>query len=238
MAIPYEPGRPLPCEQVRELDRIAIEQVGIPGIVLMENAARGAAEFIFTLIANSPATPTTILCGPGNNGGDGFAIARHLRNAGVPVTVVLAAPQSRYTSDAAANLAVYRHMSGPLLDATTPDGLQQSRHAIAQSRVIVDALLGTGSRGNPRGVAADLVLAANEHAAATKVAIDIPSGLDGDTGVPGDPCFRADATVTFVAAKIGFSQPGAADFTGRVIVADIGIPRDLIPTREKNSRSG
>jgi NAD(P)H-hydrate epimerase len=240
MAIPYQPGEPLTCRQIRALDALAIEQLGIPGIVLMENAARGAAEFIYGTLADPTVTLAAILCGPGNNGGDGFVIARHLRNAGVRTTVLLVAPESRYQSDAAVNLAIYRRMADPLelIDATTSDGMRDSLTAIARAHVVVDALLGTGSTGAPRGAAAELIRAANDSPHVSRIAIDIPSGLDGDSGTAFDPCFRADATVTFVAAKMGFSNPGASEYTGRVVVADIGIPRELTPGREKSTTSG
>lgn len=231
MAIPYVAGEPLTCQQIRELDILAIEHVGIPGAILMENAARGVAEFVFGLLANPAADRVLILCGPGNNGGDGLAAARHLLNAGVEVAVALAAARERLTGDAGLNLRVYERMAGVLLDATTPAGLEAVRVAASRAHVIVDALLGTGARGAPRGVMGELVRIGNGVRAARRVAVDIPSGLDGDSGERCEPCFRADATVTFVAAKVGFQRPEAAGVLGRVVVVDIGVPRGLIPGR-------
>lgn len=231
MAIPYHVGDPLTCQQIRELDVLAIEHVGIPGIVLMENAARAAAEFIYSVLVNPPRANVVVMCGPGNNGGDGFVVARHLRNAGVPVTVVLAAPPERYKADAATNFAIYRRLDAELIDATAEGSQASAGQALARASHIVDALLGTGSHGAPRGLIATLIGHANANPRAARIAIDIPSGLDGDSGQPADPCFRADATVTFVACKVGFLQPAAADHVGRIVVADIGIPRELIPGR-------
>ncbi len=232
MGIPFSPGEPLTCRQIRELDILAIEHVGIPGVVLMENAARGAAEFIYAALVNPARNRVLVLCGPGNNGGDGFAAARHLRNAGVPVTVVTATPRDRARGDAAINLGIYERLGGPLVDASLPDGLETARREAAEAEIIVDALLGTGSRGAPRDTIAELIRIANAAPRARRIAIDVPSGLDADTGQPADPCFIADATVTFVASKVGFETESARPFVGRVEVLDIGVPRALIPGRD------
>jgi NAD(P)H-hydrate epimerase len=233
MSIPYHAGEALTCQEIRELDILAIEHVGIPGIVLMENAARAVAECIYHALLNPRRANVVLLCGPGNNGGDGFAAARHLRNAGVSVTVVLAAPREKSAGDAALNLGIYQRMEGALLDASADERLEQARALVAQADVVVDALLGTGSTGAPRGVIAELIKIANAAPRARRVAIDIPTGLNADTGAVSEPCFRADATVTFVAPKVGFANDAAAVVLGRVVVADIGAPRELIPGRKE-----
>lgn len=229
MSIPYLPGETLTSQQIRELDLLAIEHVGIPGIVLMENAARGAAEFLFGLLPNPPRERVVVLCGPGNNGGDGFAAARHLTNGGANTTVVLAAPAAKIAGDAAINLRIIERMSIPIIDAAAD--FSPAEEALRAATWIVDALLGTGGSGPPRGVVADLIRAANRVETARRLAIDLPSGLQADSGEVFDPCFRADATVTFVAAKTGFVQPAAAERVGRLHVVEIGIPRNLIPGR-------
>jgi hydroxyethylthiazole kinase-like uncharacterized protein yjeF len=235
MGIPYVSGEALTIQQIRELDILAIEHVGIPGIVLMENAARNVAEFVYGTLLNPRQSRVLVLCGVGNNGGDGFAVARQLRNAGVQVAVALAAPREKSRGDAALNLAIYQRMEGLLIDAFEPNALEEVRRQAEPADVIVDALLGTGSQGAPRGVIAELIRLANAPRRARRVAIDIPSGLDADTGEVHEPCFRADATVTFVAAKAGFSKPAARGVLGRVIVADIGTPRELVPGRKEIS---
>jgi len=237
MTMPYDVGEALTCQEIRELDILAIEHVGIPGIVLMENAARAVAECVYAALLNPLSSRILLLCGPGNNGGDGFVAARHLRNAGVKVTVVLAAPRQKSTSDAALNLGIYERMEGALLDATGAGELEKVRSEADAADVIVDALLGTGSTGAPRGTIAELIKVANAAPRARRVAIDIPSGLDGDTGEVSKPCFRADATVTFVAPKVGFGSPPARAVLGRLVVADIGVPRELIPGRKEISAS-
>jgi len=237
MTIPYNPGDALTCQEIRELDILAIEHVGIPGIVLMENAARAVAECIHQVLLDPTNSHVLFLCGPGNNGGDGFVAARHLRNAGVKVAVVLAAPRDKYRGDAALNLAIYERMEGTLFDATDGKQRKEIDARIGSSDVVVDALLGTGSTGAPRGVIAELIKTANAAPRARRVAVDMPTGLDADGGKVSEPCFRADATVTFVAAKVGFAGAAARAVLGRVVVADIGVPRELIPGR-KEVRAG
>lgn len=230
MAIPYQPGEALTCRQIRELDVLAIEHVGIPGLVLMENAARSAAELIHGWLPDPMSAAVTVLCGRGNNGGDGFVIARHLLNAGVAVRVVGLGALRDYRGDPATNYGVLERMDCAPLNATAPGALDVAGELIARSMWIVDALLGSGADGPPRGEIADLVRQANA-ARATRIAIDIPSGLNADTGEVYDPCFHAAATITFVAEKVGFSQSAARNVLGRVLVADIGVPRRLIPGR-------
>jgi NAD(P)H-hydrate epimerase len=199
----------------------------------MENASRAVAECIYQALLAPPRSLVLLLCGPGNNGGDGFAAARHLRNAGVKVTVVLAAPREKSSGDAALNLGIYERMEGSLLDATIAEQLDQVRTRADEADVIVDALLGTGSSGAPRGLMAELIQIGNNAPRARRVAIDIPTGLNADTGEVSPPCFRADATVTFVAPKVGFAEAAARAVLGRVVVADIGVPRELIPGRKE-----
>lgn len=231
MGIPYPAGEALTCQQIRELDVLAIEHVGIPGIALMENAGRGVAEFIYGTLTNPGASRVVILCGPGNNGGDGFVVARHLHNAGVAVTVVLAAPPEKCKGDAETNLQVLQRTGFEFVHGYQPRAVEAVRAAMREAEVIIDALLGTGSTGAPRGPLATLIELANTAPRARRIAIDIPSGLDADGGVVNEPCFRASATVTMVAPKVGFEAPAARAVVGRVVVVDIGTPRDLIPGR-------
>ncbi len=233
MGIPYPVSQPLTCQQIRELDRAAIEDIGIPGVVLMENAGRATAEFIYRTLVNPAADRVVILCGPGNNGGDGFVVARHLFNAEVPVDVVLAAPPEKTTGDAGINLHILERMGVPFIRAFEADGLEAAREALEDADVVVDALLGTGSSGAPRLAMATLIELANAAGRARRIAIDIPSGLDADRGVPNQPCFRAHATVTMLAPKVGFTTVAAQAVVGRVVVVDIGTPRTLIPGRRR-----
>jgi NAD(P)H-hydrate epimerase len=167
-----------------------------------------------------------LVCGPGNNGGDGFVVARHLANAGIPVRVYLAAPAVRARGDAARNLAVVRAMGLELLDASRPATLARLRRSLAGDAVVVDGLFGTGLdrevAGHPRRL-----LEAMNAAPGLKVALDIPSGLDADTGRPLGTCFRADHTVTFGGLKVGLALQPGLELAGEVDLVDIGAPAGL-----------
>jgi NAD(P)H-hydrate epimerase len=209
-------------EQVRAIDRRAIEEFGVPGAVLMENAGRGAAE---VLLSQGARGPVVVCCGKGNNGGDGFVIARHLDNRAVPVRVLLFAKPEELTGDAALNYEIVRR-SGIPVDVrggkpVDDDGL---RRELASAEWVVDALFGTGLAGAVRPPF-DTVIAAMNASGAKLLAVDIPSGLDSDTGRPLGATVRAQHTVTFVAPKTGFAQPAAREWVGEVHVADIGAPQ-------------
>ena len=215
--------------QVRDLDRRAIEEFGLPGLVLMENAGRGAAELVVRLWPGLG--PVAIVCGRGNNGGDGFVIARHLELLGRPVRILLAAEPVAITGDAATMLAIASRSGIPIVPLADGDTVAWSDH-LAGAAVVVDALLGTGATGAPRGgvaVAIDAISAWRVATPAGRVlAVDVPSGLDCNTGKAAGACVRADATATFVAGKTGFAAPGAGAFTGDVHVLGIGAPRRLL----------
>jgi NAD(P)H-hydrate epimerase len=212
--------------EVREIDRRAIEEFGLPGIVLMENAGRGAAELLHGL---APRAAVVIVCGRGNNAGDGFVIARHLENLGHDVRLLLAGDPAELRGDAAIAWRVAERAGIPAmrLDAATPADWER---ALAGAEWIVDALLGTGASGPPRGAIATAIEAVNAAGRrGTKVlAVDLPSGLDCDTGTAAGGCVRADVTATFVARKVGFDVPDAAPLLGAVHVVGIGAPRALL----------
>ena len=229
--------RSLTREQVRAVDLQAIGDYSLPGIVLMENAGRNAAHLLHALasVGTFPAPwRVTIACGRGNNGGDGFVMARHLENLGAEIKILLASDPAAYRGDAAVNHAVAVR-AGIAINPLESAPVSEWSAALAGSDWIVDALLGTGSSGAPRGAVATAIRAINlarhphGHSPPRKIfAVDIPSGLDCDTGLAAGECLRADVTATFVARKIGFDAPGAAAFTGAVHVLDIGVPRRLL----------
>ena len=209
--------------EAREADRIAIEDYGIPGVVLMENAGRGAAEIIARLAGDR--RTVQIYCGPGNNGGDGYVIARHLTMAGFNVRVILACERGRIGGDAAVNLRIIEKMGFPIEGQGNPRPRESAE-------LIVDALLGTGSSGDPRGEIAEAINLINKKKvqAPTSIvfAVDIPSGLDADSGAAANPTVRADHTITFMGLKRGFTTECAKEYVGKVHVAHIGSPAELI----------
>jgi NAD(P)H-hydrate epimerase len=237
-------------EQSRMVDRIAVEEYGFSGLMLMENAGRGVAD---VLCGFGIAGPVVICCGKGNNAGDGFVVARHLDLRGHAVRVLLWSNPEELTGDAATNFHILAKTDVPI---EVFRGLSQFSSKEGQSRFsgglsqfssdengtvpfarletlfsgaswIVDALLGTGARGEPRPPI-DAVIDQLNAAAAPKLAIDLPSGLDCDTGQPARHTIRAAETCTFVTAKTGFLAPTAAPYVGRLHVLDIGVPRKII----------
>ncbi len=211
-------------DQVRAVDSRAIQEYGLPGIVLMENAGRGAAELLMGLgIAGS----VVVCAGKGNNGGDGFVISRHLELRGIETAVLLFCDPAELGGDAAINCRVALAAQQRVHSfSTTPDSDELDRR-LSSADWIVDALLGTGTRGSVREPYLTAIAAIN-RAGKKVLAVDLPSGMDCDTGEPGGACVRADHTATFVARKIGFDAPRSRQFTGEVHVVDIGVPRKLL----------
>jgi NAD(P)H-hydrate epimerase len=207
-------------DQARTLDRLAVEQYGMASVMLMENAGRGVVDRLCSL---GIAGPVVICCGAGNNGGDGFVVARHLDLRGYQVRVLLFAQPAKFRGDAALNYQVLVASGVPIQTGDPSDLTAQ----LAGAAWIVDALLGTGARGEPRPPLDAAIDAMNDHSAPI-LAIDVPSGLDCDTGQPAVHTIRADHTCTFVATKPGFLVPGASQYTGIVHVHDIGAPRQLV----------
>lgn len=211
--------------QVREVDRLAIEMYGIPSIVLMENAARNAAQFILSRFGES--LPIAVVCGSGNNGGDGYAIARHLVNAGRPLEIFETSDPRRLGGDAAVNREIARRMGLQLTAFNCSEVIRAEAIKMGRFGLIIDAVLGTGFSGVVRSPLDEAIHAMNS-ARVPIVSIDVPSGLDCDTGLPSNATIQAVCTVTFVASKSGFSTAGTDAYTGEIFVADIGAPRELI----------
>jgi NAD(P)H-hydrate epimerase len=213
--------------QSRDIDRIAIDDYGIPGIVLMENAGRNAAEIIRARWCADADATVAIVCGRGNNGGDGFVIARHLTNRGIQTSILLTATADSLEGDALTNYKIARRMQIPKFRFATRDEIASNRNHLSRATVVVDAILGTGFHGNVRPPLDEAIRAINENEA-TVVAIDVPSGLDCDTGRPSNATVRATMTITFVAKKAGFRDATARDYCGEIQIADIGAPRQIV----------
>lgn len=199
----------------------------------MENAGRGAADLIAERLALD--SRCVILCGTGNNGGDGLVIARHLHARGKPVTVLISGNQDKLSHDCRVNLLILQKTAVPI--HWCDEGLkpepgrsalnEEIESLIANADAVIDALLGTGAKGAPRGSAALLIEAANASHA-LKIAIDVPSGLNVETGGLGKPTFIANFTITFVAEKPCFRESQSKAATGEVVVLPIGIPPEVI----------
>jgi hydroxyethylthiazole kinase-like uncharacterized protein yjeF len=223
----------LTVARARELDARAVA-LGIPSLLLMENAARGLARAAHDL---APKGRVVALCGPGNNGGDGLAAARHLAALGRRVTIVLLTPDLT-TPDARANLAFAQAVRVPILRLDLrPRALTDALKGTPG--VILECLFGTGLSRPLTGPAADAVktLAAARALGWSVVAADIPAGLNADTGVPSGPCVEADLTVTFAAMKVGLRAPKARRYAGKVLLADIGVPLSILAARPKRRYS-
>ncbi len=227
--------RSLTRQQVRRVDQTAIDSLGIPGIVLMENAGRNAAEASARLLHEKSGKVArgayvAVICGGGNNGGDGYVVARHLHNRGAHVAVFAAKDPADLAGDALTNARIIQRMAVPIRLIDDPGTLGDAADHWRKADLIVDALLGTGFTGELRPATAKVITACNQSAAAgaAVVALDLPSGLDCDTGLPAHPTICADLTVTFAAPKIGFDHPAAHEHLGRVVVAEIGVPPELL----------
>jgi NAD(P)H-hydrate epimerase len=216
----------LTLAQSREVDRYAIELVGIPGIVLMENAGRGVVDVLMS--REPPLRNVLILCGKGNNGGDGFVIARHLAIRGIVVRVALLAPPDGFTGDAKANFQILERLGFSISDLSKPSDLPAALDELATgANWIVDAMLGTGASGEPREPYRTAIQWFNQQTV-QKLAVDLPSGLDCDTGLPSSSTVRAEVTCTLHAPKVGFSAPEAQEFLGELNVVAIGIPQQTL----------
>ncbi len=215
--------------QMRECDRITIEQLGLPGMVLMENASRAVAENAIEMLGGmGPGSRVIVFCGKGNNGGDGFAVARYLLSAGADIIVYLLGDQESLSGDAALNCQLFKRLGGVLR------GVKHNKDLPASDiycDLIVDGLLGTGFKGKTRGLYADAIKNINSIKAPV-ISIDIPSGVNGDDGQVEGVAIIADRTVTFGLIKCGLLFSPGRELTGKLVTADIGIPTQVVEDRK------
>jgi len=217
-------------EEMRELDRKAIEEYKIPGIILMENAGRNVAEEVLKMLDDPHQAKVAILCGKGNNGGDGFVVARHLHNHSIHVDVFLIARVSDILKDgdAGTNLQILLTMKIPVNEIFDIPGVNSILKELRNYNILADALFGTGLSGDVREPFKTLIHGVN-NLNKPIISVDIPSGLDCNTGKILGAAIKATKTVTFAIAKKGFFLNDGPSYTGKVIVSDISIPRELIP---------
>lgn len=218
-------------------DRYAVEKLGISGLVLMENAGRGVVDAIEERFGRVIGRTFTVVCGKGNNGGDGFVVARHLLLRGAHVRVLVAGNPGSLTGDARANFDAFRRISGALGDKETVLRVYKKKgrsSVLPQSEFIVDALFGTGFSGAVRPPYADIIASMNRSRAA-RISIDISSGVSADNGEAWGPAVRADLTVTMALRKIGLFVGAGRTYAGDVKVADIGAPLGEVSLRQAST---
>ena len=211
-------------DQVRAVDAWATNTLGIPGVVLMENAGRGCVELIEEKLKDVSEPKVCIFCGTGNNGGDGYVIARQLSNSGFEATVVVCGDRGKIKGDAKINLDILERMGQPIESLNPAQGDTAARVAdfAAGAEMLVDSLFGTGLSGQIRDDYRRLIESLNACECPI-LAVDIPSGLDCDTGRPLGAAIEASWTVTLVAVKKGLTSAQATRYTGEIFVASIGI---------------
>lgn len=219
----------LTAAETREVDRLTTESYGIRSAVLMENAGRSVAQFIQQRFSELERRLIFVLCGKGNNGGDGFVVARQLLDMGATPEVILFCDPREMKGEAQDNLRRWENASGELHVVRNSAELGDWRSKLLACDILIDALLGTGVRGPVEGLLRDVIRIVNERSGGPSVvAVDIPSGLDADTGEVQGSAIVADYTVTFTAPKVGMFQGKASENVGQLIVRDIGSPPDLI----------
>jgi NAD(P)H-hydrate epimerase len=218
----------LTAAQMREVDRLTSERFGVPSLQMMENAGTRVVEVLREVRPQIAADRVVILCGKGNNGGDGFVVARLLKQLGCNPQVFLFVPPESVKGDAAVNLKRWQECDGVRVIADSA-AWSAARAALDSSDVIVDALLGTGLTGAVVGLLRAVVEDVNRaRGGALVVAVDIPSGLPSDTGTPFGAAVHAHHTVTFAAPKLGLVLPPNCEAVGRMTVGHIGTPRELL----------
>jgi hydroxyethylthiazole kinase-like uncharacterized protein yjeF len=215
------------ASQMQELDRRAINEWGIPGVVLMENAGRLTYEAMIENFEIDEYTDVLVVSGKGNNGGDGFVIARHLFNNGIPVKVALLAEPSGLKGDALVNFNIIKEMRIDIAIIDDAEKMDLFNSLLDEADVVVDAIFGTGLDSEVGGHYAQVIEAINEGDADI-VSVDIPSGLSCDSGSIMGDCIVADLTVTYGLAKIGQVIYPGAEMVGDLVVVDISLPRNLL----------
>ncbi|MCL5122995.1 MAG: NAD(P)H-hydrate dehydratase [Deltaproteobacteria bacterium] len=212
------------AEEMRSFDSTAINQFGIPGIVLMENAGRSTFQILKRLFKEDLKNKSiSVVAGPGNNGGDGFVIARYLINQGAKVDTFLLTPRDKIRGDARINLNILIAMRGSIHEIDSYQKLESAANLWCQNDIIVDAILGTGLKSQVRPPYSDTITKINAIDA-FKLSVDIPSGVDSDTGVIQGVAIQADITATFGFRKIGMANFPGEKLCGQIEVIDIGIP--------------
>ena len=215
------------ASEMQQMDRQTIESFGIPGRVLMENAGLGATHVLLDQFDNITKKKVGVIAGRGNNGGDGFVIARYLAQKGSNVTVYLFAESARVKGDAAANLKLLMSLDISLIEMPDEKSFLAHKTGMCHQDVWVDALLGTGLKSDVKGYFKKIIEFINDLSKPV-FSVDIPSGLNSDTGQVCGACIRAKATATFAFAKTGHIVFPGVEYTGNLEIIDIGIPDHIV----------
>ncbi len=215
------------ANEMQEMDRLTIKAFGLPGRVLMENAGRGATSFLLKQKPDLAQKSIGVIAGRGNNGGDGFVIARCLSQKGIKAAVYLLADKQRVTGDAAANLDLLEPLDIPLVELPDTKSFFKHKDTMDRHDLWIDAILGTGLKSEVRGFFREIIEFINSSKKYV-FAVDIPSGLDSDTGRPCGAAIRANATATFGFAKTGHLLYPGTEYTGDLKIVDIGIPQHVV----------
>lgn len=221
--------RLLTAEQIRDLDRCAIEECAVPGIVLMENAGRGAAQIVDDRYSSLRPGTILIVAGKGNNGGDGYVMARHLENMGWTVRTLILAPRKQITGDAATNLQILEGDQHPIQYALCDEDVDQVMDCLSGVSLVIDAIFGNGLKSAPRGHYRRAIQRINALALPV-VAVDLPSGCHASSGEILTDAIRADSSISFAFAKLGQVSYPACECGGELFVVDIGLPKSLCQT--------
>lgn len=216
--------RAVSVEQIQRLDRIAIEEIGIPSLVLMENAGRSVADFVSQQFKISKGKFVCIFCGLGNNAGDGLVVARHLLHSAIKTKVFLLGSAKSLKADAAVNYQILKNLGCPVEEIQSID--QTILRDIRRADMVIDAIFGVGLSRSIENPFKSVIEILNQEAKRI-IAVDIPSGLNATTGEIYGTCIRASATITFTLPKKGFFKKAGPRHVGRNVVAEIGIPKKL-----------
>ena len=218
------------AREMKELDRRAQEEYGIPSLILMENAGIRASETAVKLLERRESKSVVIFCGPGNNAGDGFVTARHLINNDIKVKLFLLTKGTDFKGDALTNYLILKKMHAQIIELSSLDYLMNASTALAKEGLIIDAIFGIGLNKDIEGFIAEVIQEINKTGVPV-LALDVPSGLCATTGRIFKNCLKAHTTIAFGAAKSGFFKLHGQEMTGELIVADISLPKELLNRR-------
>ncbi len=214
----YDTVKSVSVRKMQEMDRKAIEEIGIPSIVLMENAGRCVSEIAMDMLGPGSRKRVAIFCGTGNNGGDGFVAARHLTRRGIEVSVLIVGEKVRIKNDSRINLGILGKTGTEIREIDSPVDLDMD--------LVIDAIFGIGLKGKVKEPAKGIIAGLNKNNAPI-ISVDVPSGLDADTGEVLGKAIKATKTVTMQFPKKGFCINQGPEHVGEVVAVDIGIPEEL-----------